>query len=57
MLLEEFLEITSIRTLNQILHCRIHRHPLMLMARLIEKGANIVGIKPPVTRETVDKYI
>ena len=27
-----------------------------IVAGLIEKGANIVGIKPPVTRETVDKY-
>jgi len=30
--------------------------PIRIVAGLIEKGANIVGIKSPVTRETVDKY-
>jgi len=30
--------------------------PMRLVAGLIEKGANTIGIKAPVTRETVDKY-
>ena len=30
--------------------------PVWIVAGIIEKGANIVGLKPPVTRETVDKY-
>ena len=30
--------------------------PVWIVAGLIEKGANIVGIKAPVSRETVNKY-
>ncbi len=30
--------------------------PTRIVAGLIEKGANTIGIKSPVTRETVDKY-
>ncbi len=30
--------------------------PTRIVAELIEKGANTIGIKFPVTRETVDKY-
>ena len=30
--------------------------PVRLVAGLIEKGASTIGIKSPVTRETVDKY-
>lgn len=30
--------------------------PIRIVAGLIEKGANAIGIKAPVTRETVDKY-
>jgi UDP-glucose 4-epimerase len=30
--------------------------PTRIVAGLIEKGANTIGIKFPVTRETVDKY-
>jgi nucleoside-diphosphate-sugar epimerase len=30
--------------------------PIRMVAGLIEKGANIIGIKAPITRETVDKY-
>ena len=30
--------------------------PMRIVAGLIEKGANAIGIKAPVTRETVDKY-
>jgi len=30
--------------------------PIRIVAGLIEKGANTIGIKAPVTRETVDKY-
>jgi UDP-glucose 4-epimerase len=30
--------------------------PMRIVAGLIEKGANTIGIKAPVTRETVDKY-
>ena len=30
--------------------------PMRIMAGLIEKGVNTIGIKAPVTRETVDKY-
>ncbi|MEI6610734.1 MAG: UDP-glucose 4-epimerase, partial [Deltaproteobacteria bacterium] len=30
--------------------------PIRIVAGLIEKGANTIGIKVPVTRETIDKY-
>ena len=30
--------------------------PIRMMAGLIGKGANTIGIKAPVTRETIDKY-
>ena len=30
--------------------------PIRMVAGLIEKGANVVGIKAPITRATVDKY-
>jgi UDP-glucose 4-epimerase len=30
--------------------------PIRIVAGLIEKGANAIGVKAPVTRETVDKY-
>ena len=30
--------------------------PMRIVAGLIEKGANTIGIKATVTRETVDKY-
>jgi UDP-glucose 4-epimerase len=30
--------------------------PMRIVAELIEKGVNTIGIKAPVTRETVDKY-
>jgi nucleoside-diphosphate-sugar epimerase len=30
--------------------------PTRIVAELIEKGANTIGIEFPVTRETVDKY-
>ncbi len=30
--------------------------PMRIVAGLIEKGANTIGIKAPVTRETVNKY-
>jgi len=30
--------------------------PMRIVAGLIEKGANTIGIKAPVTRETGDKY-
>lgn len=31
--------------------------PIRMVAGLIEKGSNMIGIKAPITRETIDKYV
>ena len=36
--------------------CKGLAYPIRILAGLIEKGASTIGIKAPVTRETVDKY-
>jgi len=67
-LLQAFIPDGTFHTLNEIIESicsalgrkpprwSLPVGPTRIVAGLIEKGAYAIGIKPPVTREMVDKY-